>query len=594
MAASQDLRRLRSLLPYLRPDRRRVALALLLLVPVAASSAIQPLLVGQTIAVLRREPSWSWLQGLPLGQAVGQLVALLLVAVVLRLLLQGSQSLMVQTIGQRLTHRLRIDLFGHALALPLAVHDRTPVGKLLTRLTSDVEALTELVGTGAIGVLADVVTLVVIATLMLSTEPRLGLMLLALQLPMGWLVIRLQQRYRRANYRVREELSQLNADLQENLQGLEVVQMFGREAYNSAAFARTSDRYRRAIDGTVFYDSVISALLEWVALMAIALVLVLGGSLVTAEVIGLGTLTTFILYSQRMFDPLRQMAERFTQLQGGLTAIERIGELRELETEPDEAAGRPLPPARDGRSGAVVFDDVCFGYRPDEPILRHLQLEIAPGEHVALVGPTGSGKSTIIRLLCRLYEPQSGRILLDGVDIRELPLADLRRRLGVVLQDTFLFSGTVADNLRHGDDLSDASLQRLCHDLGLDGLLQHLPRGLETPLRERGGNLSSGERQLLAVARVALRDPAVLVMDEATAFLDPSTEATLQRDLERMLSGRTAIVIAHRLATVEAADRIVVLRGGAVVEQGRHDELRHQGGLYAQLASLQERGLASL
>jgi ATP-binding cassette subfamily B protein len=594
MAASQDLRRLRSLLPYLRPDRRRVALALLLLVPVAASSAIQPLLVGQTIAVLRREPSWSWLQGLPLGQAVGQLVALLLVAVVLRLLLQGSQSLMVQTIGQRLTHRLRIDLFGHALALPLAVHDRTPVGKLLTRLTSDVEALTELVGTGAIGVLADVVTLVVIATLMLSTEPRLGLMLLALQLPMGWLVIRLQQRYRRANYRVREELSQLNADLQENLQGLEVVQMFGREAYNSAAFARTSDRYRRAIDGTVFYDSVISALLEWVALMAIALVLVLGGSLVTAGVIGLGTLTTFILYSQRLFDPLRQMAERFTQLQGGLTAIERIGELRELETEPDKAAGRPLPPARDGRSGAVVFDDVCFGYRPDEPILRHLQLEIAPGEHVALVGPTGSGKSTIIRLLCRLYEPQSGRILLDGVDIRELPLADLRRRLGVVLQDTFLFSGTVADNLRLGDDLSDASLQRLCHDLGLDGLLQHLPRGLETPLRERGGNLSSGERQLLAVARVALRDPAVLVMDEATAFLDPSTEATLQRDLERMLSGRTAIVIAHRLATVEAADRIVVLRRGAVVEQGRHDELRHQGGLYAQLASLQERGLASL
>ena len=594
MAASQDLRRLRSLLPYLRPDRRRVALALLLLVPVAASSAIQPLLVGQTIAVLRREPSWSWLQGLPLGQAVGQLVALLLVAVVLRLLLQGSQSLMVQTIGQRLTHRLRIDLFGHALALPLAVHDRTPVGKLLTRLTSDVEALTELVGTGAIGVLADVVTLVVIATLMLSTEPRLGLMLLALQLPMGWLVIRLQQRYRRANYRVREELSQLNADLQENLQGLEVVQMFGREAYNSAAFARTSDRYRRAIDGTVFYDSVISALLEWVALMAIALVLVLGGSLLTAGVIGLGTLTTFILYSQRLFDPLRQMAERFTQLQGGLTAIERIGELRELETEPDEAAGRPLPPARDGRSGAVVFDDVCFGYRPDEPILRHLQLEIAPGEHVALVGPTGSGKSTIIRLLCRLYEPQSGRILLDGVDIRALPLADLRRRLGVVLQDTFLFSGTVADNLRLGDDLSDASLQRLCHDLGLDGLLQHLPRGLETPLRERGGNLSSGERQLLAVARVALRDPAVLVMDEATAFLDPSTEATLQRDLERMLSGRTAIVIAHRLATVEAADRIVVLRGGAVVEQGRHDELRHQGGLYAQLASLQERGLASL
>jgi ATP-binding cassette subfamily B protein len=593
MAASQDLRRLRSLLPYLRPDRRRVALALVLLVPVAASSAIQPLLVGQTIAVLRREPGWPWLQTLPVGQAVGQLVVLLLLAVMVRLLLQGSQSLMVQTIGQRLTHRLRTDLFGHALALPLAVHDRTPVGKLLTRLTSDVEALTELVGTGAIGVLADVVTLVVIATLMLSTEPRLGLMLLALQLPVGWLVIRLQQRYRLANYRVREELSQLNADLQENLQGLEVVQMFRREAYNSAAFARTNDRYRHAVDGTVFYDSAISALLEWVALVAIAVVLALGGSLVTAGVIGLGTFTTFILYSQRLFDPLRQMAERFTQLQGGLTAIERIGELREIDTEPDPAAGRPLPPARGG-GGAVVFDDVSFSYRPDEPILRGLDLQISPGEHVALVGPTGSGKSTIIRLLCRLYEPQQGRILLDGVDIRELPLAEVRRRLGVVLQDTFLFSGTVADNLRLGADISNASLARHCHELGLEGLLNHLPQGLDTPLRERGGNLSSGERQLLAVARVALRDPAVLVMDEATAFLDPSTEATLQRDLERMLSGRTAIVIAHRLATVEAADRIVVLRQGEVVEQGPHDELRRQGGLYAQLAALQERGLASL
>jgi ATP-binding cassette subfamily B protein len=593
MAASQDLRRLRSLLPYLRPDRRRVALALVLLVPVAASSAIQPLLVGQTIAVLRREPGWPWLQTLPVGQAVGQLVVLLLLAVMVRLLLQGSQSLMVQTIGQRLTHRLRTDLFGHALALPLAVHDRTPVGKLLTRLTSDVEALTELVGTGAIGVLADVVTLVVIATLMLSTEPRLGLMLLALQLPVGWLVIRLQQRYRLANYRVREELSQLNADLQENLQGLEVVQMFRREAYNSAAFARTNDRYRHAVDGTVFYDSAISALLEWVALVAIAVVLALGGSLVTAGVIGLGTFTTFILYSQRLFDPLRQMAERFTQLQVGLTAIERIGELREIDTEPDPAAGRPLPPARGG-GGAVVFDDVSFSYRPDEPILRGLDLQISPGEHVALVGPTGSGKSTIIRLLCRLYEPQQGRILLDGVDIRELPLAEVRRRLGVVLQDTFLFSGTVADNLRLGADISNASLARHCHELGLEGLLNHLPQGLDTPLRERGGNLSSGERQLLAVARVALRDPAVLVMDEATAFLDPSTEATLQRDLERMLSGRTAIVIAHRLATVEAADRIVVLRQGEVVEQGPHDELRRQGGLYAQLAALQERGLASL
>ena len=244
--------------------------------------------------------------------------------------------------------------------------------------------------------------------------------------------------------------------------------------------------------------------------------------------------------------------------------------------------------------GEVVFENVSFAYRDDEPILEDLSFRIAPGEHVALVGPTGSGKTTIIRLLCRLYEPQQGRILLDGVDIRELPLALLRQRLGVVLQDTFLFSGSVADNLRLDAAISPEELQQLTNDLGLEPLMARLPQGLATELRERGGNLSSGERQLLAVARVAVRNPSVLVMDEATAFLDPATEATLQRDLDRLLQQRTAIVIAHRLATVEAADRILVLRRGRLIEQGSHLQLRAAGGLYAQLAELQERGLAAL
>jgi ATP-binding cassette subfamily B protein len=399
---------------------------------------------------------------------------------------------------------------------------------------------------------------------------------------------------------VREELSQLNADLQENLQGLEVVQMFRREAYNSSRFAKTTEAYRQAVNGTIFYDSAISALIEWVSLGAIALVLALGGWMVTAGAMGLGTLTTFILYSQRLFDPLRQLAERFTQIQGGLTAVERIGELMEEPIEIQElpqeqrSAAALLSGGMRSSAGEVVFDNVSFAYRSDDPILTNLSFRIAPGEHVALVGPTGSGKSTVIRLLCRLYEPQQGRILLDGIDIRELPIPTLRQRLGVVLQDTFLFSGNVADNLRLDAAISDSDLQRLCQELGLEPLLQSLPQGLDTELRERGGNLSSGERQLLAVARVAIRDPSVLVMDEATAFLDPSTEATLQRDLDRLLRDRTAIVIAHRLATVEAADRILVLQRGRLIEQGSHVALRAAGGLYAQLAELQERGLARL
>ena len=590
-----DLRRLRRLLPYLRRDRRRLVTALTLLVPLAAAGAVQPLLVGQVVTVLRGENAWGWLQTMPTTQAIHCLIGLMFGAVLLRLMLQGSQTFLVQSLGQRLTARLRVDLFRHALDLSLRFHDRTPVGKLLTRLTSDVDALAEVFGSGAIGVLADLVTLVVIASLMLSIEWRLGLLLLALQLPLTLTVIVLQQRYRRANYRVREELSQLNADLQENLQGLEVVQMFRRERHNSERFGETSGRYRQAVNGTIFYDSTISALLEWVALAAVALVLAVGGSLVTAGAMGLGVLTTFILYSQRLFDPLRQLAERFTQIQGGLTAVERIGELLdEPQDIVERAQPQPLPLHLGRRQGEVVFEDVCFAYRPDEPILQHLNLRISPGEHVALVGPTGSGKSTVIRLLCRLYEPQQGRILLDGVDIRDLSISTLRERLGVVLQDTFLFSGSVAENLMLDRKRPRAELERLTQELGLTPLMERLPQGLDTPLRERGGNLSSGERQLLSVARVALRDPAVLVMDEATAFMDPSTEATLQHDLDRLLTQRTAIVIAHRLATVEASDRICVLKRGALVEQGTHQELRRLGGLYAQLAELQERGLASL
>ncbi|MFM7266362.1 MAG: ABC transporter ATP-binding protein, partial [Cyanobium sp.] len=527
--AALDRQRLRRLFPYFARERRRLLLTVVLLIPLALAASVQPLLVGQAISVLRGESVMPWLAGRPMGEALRLLVLLLLMAVLLRLALQGTQSFNVQVVGQRLTARIRDDLFHHALALPLRFHDRMPVGKLLTRLTSDVDALAEVFGSGAVGVLADLVTLLVVGITMVSIEWRLGALLLLIQVPVTLGVLWLQGRYRRANYRVREELGQLNADLQENLQGLEVVQMFRRERVNSEAFARTTSGYRRAVTGTILYDSAISAFIEWVALAAVALVLALGGTLVSGGAMGLGTLTTFILFSQRVFDPLRQLAERFTQIQGGLTAVERIGELME---QPIEIAD--LPEARRGEAarlsglersspGEVVFENVSFAYRPDEPILEDLSFRIAAGEHVALVGPTGSGKTTVIRLLCRLYEPQQGRILLDGIDIRELPTATLRQRLGVVLQDTFLFSGNVADNLRLDADLDDGALERLCASLGLGPLLGRLDQGLATELRERGGNLSSGERQLLAVARAAIRDPAVLVMDEATAFLDPST-----------------------------------------------------------------------
>ncbi len=594
--AFQDFQRVKRLGRYLQKDKRRLLLILFLLLPLSFAGAIQPLLVGQAISVLKGEAAFSWLNALSMEYAIRILITLLLFSVLIRLALQGFQSYNIQSVGQSLTARIRKDLFSHAINLSLRYHDSMPVGKLLTRLTSDVDALSEVFGSGAVGVLADIVTLIVISITMLLIDWKLGALLLTTQIPVTLFILWLQKRYRRSNYRVREELSELNADFQENLQGIEVVQMFRRQGVNARRFNKTGLAYRNAVNSIIFYDSSISAFIEWVSLAVVALVIALGGWFVTAGSMGLGTLTAFILYSQRLFEPLRQLAERFTQIQGGLTAVERIGELLEenieiIDFKEHEKSVR-LNIAKESCLGEVVFENVSFHYRPDDQIISDLSFKILPGEHVALVGPTGSGKTTLIRLLCRLYEPQEGRILIDGVDIKEIPLSNLRRQIGVVLQDTFLFSGNVADNLRLDSSISDERLAQICNELGLGSLLNRFPNGLKTLLRERGGNISSGERQLLSVARVAIRSPKILIMDEATAFMDPSTEATLQRDLDRLLKTRTALVIAHRLATIEASDRILVMKKGKLIEEGNHQELISLGGLYAQLAKLQEQGLA--
>jgi len=594
----KDFRRIKKLGKYLTKDKKTIYLILIVLLPVSFSGAIQPLLVGQAITILKNETTDVWLSKTFFGQSINAIIFTLLITVLFRLVLQGYQTYNIQAVGQRLTARIRRELFNHSISLSLKYHDKMPVGKLLTRLTNDVDALAEVFGSGAVGVIADFVSLIVISLTMLSIDRGLAILLLLTQIPVSYFIIWLQKRYRRANYQVREELSQLNSDFQENLQGLEVVQMFRREAFNSKKFSKTGVAYKKAVNGTIFYDSSISAFIEWISLAAVSLVLAVGGYLVTSGNIGLGTLTTFILYSQRLFEPLRQLAERFTQIQGGLTAVERINELldEEIQIKDSISAKHFLENAKNVNKkfkGKIEFKNVDFFYNEGEHIIKNLSFMINPGEHVAFVGPTGSGKSTIIRLLCRLYEPQSGQILIDDIDIKDIPIATLRNMLGVVLQDTFIFSGNVADNLKLNSNVDNLELENLCNELGLDNLLKKLPEGLNTLLRERGGNLSSGERQLLSVARVAVRNPVVLVMDEATAFMDPSTEATLQKDLERILSKRTALVIAHRLATIESSDKILVLKGGSLVEEGTHSELRLKKGLYFQLSELQQKGFVN-
>ncbi len=594
----KDFRRIKKLGKYLTKDKKTIYLILIVLLPVSFSGAIQPLLVGQAITILKNESTDVWLSKTFFGQSINAIILTLFITVLFRLVLQGYQTYNIQAVGQRLTARIRRELFDHSISLSLKYHDKMPVGKLLTRLTNDVDALSEVFGSGAVGVIADFVSLIVISLTMLSIDRGLAILLLLTQVPVSYFIIWLQKRYRRANYRVREELSQLNSDFQENLQGLEVVQMFRREALNSKKFSNTGVAYKKAVNGTIFYDSSISAFIEWISLAAVSLVLAVGGYLVTSGNIGLGTLTTFILYSQRLFEPLRQLAERFTQIQGGLTAVERINELldEEIQIKDSISAKHFLENAENVKKkfkGKIEFKNVNFFYNEGEHIIKNLSFMINPGEHVAFVGPTGSGKTTIIRLLCRLYEPQSGQILIDDINIKDIPIATLRNMLGVVLQDTFIFSGNVADNLKLNSNLDNLELENLCNELGLDNLLKKLPEGLNTLLRERGGNLSSGERQLLSVARVAIRNPVVLIMDEATAFMDPSTEATLQKDLERILSKRTALVIAHRLATIESSDKILVLKGGSLVEEGTHSELRLKKGLYFQLSELQQKGFAN-
>jgi len=541
---------------------------------------------------LKNESSNVWLSKTFIGQSINLIIISLFVTVLLRLILQGYQTYNIQAVGQKLTARIRRELFSHSISLSLRYHDKMPVGKLLTRLTNDVDALSEVFGSGAVGVIADLVSLIVISLTMLSIDKGLAIILLLTQIPVSYFIIWLQKRYRRANYQVREELSQLNSDFQENLQGLEVVQMFRREEINSNRFSRTGQSYRKAVDGTIFYDSSISAFIEWISLAAVSFVLAIGGYLVTSGNIGLGTLTTFILYSQRLFEPLRQLAERFTQIQGGLTAIERINELLEEEIEIKDTIIKKDEVKYTSVKGKIEFKNVSFFYKENDYVIKNLSFKVNPGQRIAFVGPTGSGKTTLIRLLCRLYEPQKGEILIDDINIKNIPLIDLRNMLGVVLQDTFIFSGNVAQNLKLSSDIKDKELEILCQKLGLNELLKKLPNGLQTPLRERGGNLSSGERQLLSVARVAIRNPSILIMDEATAFMDPTTEATLQKDLNNILENRTALVIAHRLATIEKSDNIIVLKGGSLVEQGTHQELKEKKGLYFQLSELQEKGFA--
>lgn len=602
-----DWRLLRLLWPYARRHLRLVLAALAFLPPLALADAVQPL-------ILQRALDGPIAQALEQGEAgilsdlwpyVGLLI-LLILTVLVRWLFQALEGYVSQKLGQLMTRDIRDDLFAHILALPAQFFDRTPVGKLITRITSDVEALGDVFSTGAVGIVSDLFTLGVIAVVMLSQRWDLGLLLILIVLPISAVVLELQRRFRDANFRVREELSKLNSWIQENILGIVVVQLFRRERLNSEIFQTMNRRYIREVDQTILYDSALSAVLEWVSWLAVAALLWVGGQQVMSagrgslgggwtgslplpgEPLTFGSLYAFILFSQRFFNPLRQLAEKFTALQAGFTAVERIDAILSLPVAiRDPAQPRHLPP---NARGEVQFEHVWFAYNPGEWVLKDLTFTIRPGEKVALVGPTGAGKSSIIRLLCRLYDVTQGSIRIDGVDIRDLPQAELHRHLGVILQDGFLFSGDIQQNITLGEKADLAAVEQVARQLNLHDFLRNLPQGYATPVRERGSNLSSGQKQLISFVRAMWRDPKILALDEATASLDVGTEALLQSALDTLLRDRTALIIAHRLSTIRDVDRILVLQRGELKEQGSHAELMALSGLYASLYRLQDLG----
>jgi ATP-binding cassette subfamily B protein len=562
---------------------------LLRLVPYARRN--QKILV---ISLIRQEPVWGFLDGLSIDAGISRLLLLLLSTIVVRLMFVSLQGYLVQRVGQEITAGVRSDLFDHVLSLSSRFFDQTPVGKLVTRITNDVEALGDVFATGAIGILSDAVYIVVVVVTVFTLEWKLALVLVFMLIPVSALILYFQQQYRKANYRAREELSKLNSMLNENISGINIVQAFRRERFNSELFRATNKTHLQAVDKTIFHDSAVSATLEWIALVSIAGVLWLGGVMVSGDQLSFGVLSAFILYAQRFFDPIRRFAEKFTMIQSGFTAVERITELLDEPIEVRDATEtRSLTsatPNADTPLGEIRFDHVSFGYKPDEYVLNDLDFTIKPGEKVALVGPTGAGKSSIIRLLCRLYDPVAGQIIVDGVNIRDVPQTELRQYVGVILQESFLFAGDVKRNITLGEDYSLEEIKSAAERTNVASFIEALPLGYDTPLRARGTNLSGGQKQLLAFARVAIRNPRVLVLDEATANLDVGTERLVQDALEELLVDRTAIIIAHRLSTIRNVDRILVLNHGHLVETGSHDDLLAKNGLYASLYRLQMLG----
>jgi len=604
LGKAYDSRIARRLLRYLSPYTLQVALALAAIVLKAGADVLGPYLTMTAIdkyltANAGRDRSFldRFLSPEPM-LGIAQISGLFLSVLLLGFLFEFTQTYMMQWTGQKVMFDMRSQLYRHLQRMDISFFDKNPVGRLVTRVTTDVDALNEMFTSGVVSIVEDVFVLAAILGVMLAKNWRLALIAFVV-LP---IIIAATQIFRKAvrdSYRrIRIAIARINSFLQEHVSGIIPLQLFNRERKSYEEFAAVNAQHMEAFKDAIMAYALYYPVVETLSSIAIACVLWYGGHSVLAGITTLGVLVAFMQYAQRFFRPIQDLSEKFNILQSAMAAAERVFKL--LDTEPQIQS--PMVEKVPNGPGRIEFDDVWFAYRrvpvekdgkavPGEEwdwILRGVSFTIEPGETVAIVGHTGAGKTTLISLLLRFYDVQKGAVRIDGVDVREMNLQDLRRRCGVVLQDPFLFSGTIADNIRLGSaHVTREAVERAANEVNVAEFIQSLPEGFDSLLQERGNTLSTGQKQLVSFARALAHNPRILILDEATSSVDTDTEFRVREALTRLVEGRTSLIIAHRLSTIQRADKIIVMHKGKVREMGTHQQLLTAKGVYWKLYQLQ-------
>jgi ATP-binding cassette subfamily B protein len=626
LGRAYDSRLMKRLLGYLRPYWWQTLVALAAIILKAAMDVVGPFLVKVAIDRYLQKPpaSHGWLDRLlappeAAWTGITQISLIYVGAIAFSFLFEFAQTYLMQWVGQKAIFDMRAQIFAHLQRLHVGFFDRNPVGRLVTRVTSDVDALNEMFTGGVVAIFEDIFVLVFIIAIMLAMDWKLALITFAVLPLIFWCTMRFRRAVRESYRRIRTAIAKINSYLQEHVSGMVVLQLFNREQRSFEEFEKVNRQHMLAFKDAIMAHALYYPTVEILSATAVASVIWFGGYMELSGSIKVGVMVAFMQYAQRFFRPIQDLSEKYNILQSAMASSERIFRLLDTKVE-IVSPGDPVEARGDGR---LEFDHVWFGYRqaatPAEAanemlgqplaasengntpattnyaddyewVLRDVSFVIEPGETAAIVGHTGAGKTTIISLLLRFYDVQKGSIRIDGVDIRQMSLESLRRRFGVVLQDPFLFSGTVKDNIRLGtSDVTERDIERAAEDVNVADFIRSLPHGFQEPVRERGSTLSTGQKQLISFARALAHDPKILVLDEATSSVDTDTEVRVRNALSKMVEGRTSVIIAHRLSTIQQADRILVMHKGKLREMGSHQELLAQRGIYWKLYQLQYR-----